>query len=116
MAMHGVLPGQIKVLLRLATLMLTLKISRCGHNSNGAPKITASPSRETEACELARLFERFGTDKLPMHHYQRAYCLFDSVPESSLNWASSEGAVAQLLQPISKTPLCTALTMPNVTL
>lgn len=74
MAMHGVLPGQIKVLLRLATLMLTLKISRCGHNSNGAPKITASPSRETEACELARLFERFGTDKLPMHHYQRAYC------------------------------------------
>ena len=59
-AMPGVLPGQIRVLLRLATFLLTLT------------NITAS--RETEACELARLFERFGTDKLPVHHYQRAYC------------------------------------------
>lgn len=29
---------------------------------------------EADACELARLFQHFGTDKLPVHHYQRAYC------------------------------------------
>lgn len=29
---------------------------------------------EADACDLGHLFQKYGTDKLPVHHYQRAYC------------------------------------------
>lgn len=95
------------MLLRLATFLLTLT------------NITAS--RETEACELARLFERFGTDKLPVHHYQRAYCpILEPYRLSArivveLGFFKGNGCAAFATY-FQNAAMCTASTMPNFTL